>query len=281
MIPNKQEHSVPVVYLITCLVSGKIYVGSAKNFYKRYLSYQQVWKRPKRAIDHALAKYGVDQFVFSIMETVEDSKNLVEREQSYLDSIQPFRDFGYNICPVAGSSLGTRRTEESRRNISNSLKGKNTTPVVQIERSSLRVVAKYNSVLEASKAVKIGPTMIASVCSGRNVTAAGYSWCYQDEYDPKTYRLRLRKKRGGPNGTVAKPVQQLSLEGGFIRNWDHAEAAAGFVGIHPDGIRHVCKGQAKTAGGYKWSFVTDEKIVEEVNSQRKKEWAKQYDTTCR
>jgi len=40
---------------------------------------------------------------------------LIEREQYYLDTLKPFCDNGgYNVSPTAGSTLGTKWTEERR-----------------------------------------------------------------------------------------------------------------------------------------------------------------------
>jgi hypothetical protein len=45
---------------------------------------------------------------------------LIEREQHYLDELDPF----FNICKVAGSVLGVKHSKETRRKMSKAQKGK-------------------------------------------------------------------------------------------------------------------------------------------------------------
>jgi hypothetical protein len=45
---------------------------------------------------------------FEIVEIVENKENLIKREQYYIDSINPF----FNICMIAGSSLGRKKPLE-------------------------------------------------------------------------------------------------------------------------------------------------------------------------
>jgi group I intron endonuclease len=60
-------------------------------------------------ITRALVKYGYVNFSISILEYC-DKSILIEREQHYLDSLQP----KYNILKLAGSSLGYTHTQESK-----------------------------------------------------------------------------------------------------------------------------------------------------------------------
>jgi group I intron endonuclease len=77
-------------------------------------------------ISRALLKYGYSNFKLEILEYCEPS-NCLEREQYYLDSLNP----EYNILKIAGSCLGHRwklsktrlgrkQTEETKQKISSS-----------------------------------------------------------------------------------------------------------------------------------------------------------------
>lgn len=57
-------------------------------------------------------KHGEDAFAFAILELCEPA-DLVEREQVAIDRLSP----ELNICPTAGSTLGRRHSEETRRKI--------------------------------------------------------------------------------------------------------------------------------------------------------------------
>jgi group I intron endonuclease len=80
-------------------------------------------------ICNALAHYGYDTFFLTILEIinitnlskVEARKLILEREQYYLDTLEP----EYNIQKIAGSLLGQVRSFESRKLMSENMKGKN------------------------------------------------------------------------------------------------------------------------------------------------------------
>jgi group I intron endonuclease len=111
------------IYKITCLSNGKSYIGSALNMKIRWRSHQNALIRQQHANSHlqrAWNKYGASAFDFSVVEQVEDPNHLLSAEQSWLDTT----DNLFNICPVAGSSLGRIVLPETGRKISEALKGK-------------------------------------------------------------------------------------------------------------------------------------------------------------
>lgn len=61
-------------------------------------------------INRALLKYGYANFSLEILEYCEPSK-CTEREQYYLDLLKP----EYNVLPIAGSCLGYKHSEESKK----------------------------------------------------------------------------------------------------------------------------------------------------------------------
>lgn len=109
------------IYVIENIINNKRYIGSAKNFKKR-------WYVHKSALNHnshdnsylqkAWNKYGVNNFSFGILEEVEPDK-LIEREQYYIDFYDVCnRDKGYNLSPTAGNTLGFKFSKESKLNMS-------------------------------------------------------------------------------------------------------------------------------------------------------------------
>lgn len=110
------------IYQILNINTGKIYIGSAVNISKRQSEHYNLLNRdkhPNRYLQNAWNKYGADSFVFELLETTEfDKDSIVEREQHYLDTLQPFGNHGYNICTVAYSCLGIKRSVETKRKMS-------------------------------------------------------------------------------------------------------------------------------------------------------------------
>ena len=77
------------IYQIRNLVNGKVYVGSAVNLRARMQSHFGELKNNKhnnRHLQRAYDKYGLDKFVFEVLEYVEKDM-LLEREQYYIDTL--------------------------------------------------------------------------------------------------------------------------------------------------------------------------------------------------
>jgi hypothetical protein len=115
------------IYTITNLINSKIYVGStSKSFKYRFKEHIRTLKTNKHRnsrLQNAWNKYGKENFVFEILEKYEP-KYCIGAEQWWMNMLNVCNDkFGYNIAPVAGSSLGQKRTEEQKLNIRKSLKG--------------------------------------------------------------------------------------------------------------------------------------------------------------
>lgn len=108
------------IYKITNTITGDYYIGSACNISNRWSLHRRTLANNKHHSIHlqrAYNKYGAEYFKFSVLEYCEKEK-LIEREQYYIDSKRP----SYNILPIAGSSLGIKRSEEAKRKMSEAWK---------------------------------------------------------------------------------------------------------------------------------------------------------------
>jgi group I intron endonuclease len=109
------------VYQIRNTKNGKQYVGSSKDITRRFSEHRCELRKGKhhnKHLQNAWVLYGEDAFVFEITElTACDQKILVEREQHYLDTLQP----EYNILQQA---VLTDVSPETRKKISKVQKGR-------------------------------------------------------------------------------------------------------------------------------------------------------------
>jgi group I intron endonuclease len=138
------------IYKILNLINGNTYIGSAVNIKKRIWLHKWQLRNKKHANTHlqkSFDKYGEDNFSFNTVEFCDYSK-CIEREQFYIDSINP----EYNICKTAGSVFGIKRSpetikklseaaynrvpisDETRKKLSDSHKGKRLSPESQAKR---------------------------------------------------------------------------------------------------------------------------------------------------
>jgi group I intron endonuclease len=126
------------IYQLINNINGKTYVGGSIDLRLRFYSYYNIshisrTDRGNSLIHKAFLKYGYSSFSLNILEFIDlNSENprtlknlffrgkiLLEREQCYLDKIQP----EYNILKIAGSSLGYKLNESTKLKMSESKKG--------------------------------------------------------------------------------------------------------------------------------------------------------------
>ena len=91
------------VYRITNTITGDFYIGSSKDVKSRWAAHKipSTWKRyPNNQLYQDMQKYGVDKFVFEIIEEVEES-SLKEKEQQFIEELKPiynnYNANGWNI----------------------------------------------------------------------------------------------------------------------------------------------------------------------------------------
>ena len=79
------------IYKITNTITGDCYIGSSKNVKKRWASHKwpSKWKKhPNNQMYLDMQRYGVDKFVFEILEEVE-ADSLKETEQKFIETLKP------------------------------------------------------------------------------------------------------------------------------------------------------------------------------------------------
>lgn len=102
------------IYSIKNTVTGKEYIGSAVNIARRLSRHKTELNKGihcNAKLQRAWMKYGKDSFLFLTIEIVVDAKELIKREQYWLNEKESVCK-GYNICPTAGSILGTKKERE-------------------------------------------------------------------------------------------------------------------------------------------------------------------------
>lgn len=104
------------IYRITCVPTGRIYVGSAINLQNRRCTH---FMRLRRNMHHncimqaAFNKYGEQSFIFEVLEIILIPEMLTAREQHWFKVLNPFGKKGFNLARIAGSRLGTKQSPEA------------------------------------------------------------------------------------------------------------------------------------------------------------------------
>ena len=103
------------IYQIVNTVNGRIYVGSAIDLQRRWNEHRYRLRKGNhhsRYMQRSWAKHGEPAFEFRPL-LICASKDLLMYEQIILDGMKPH----YNIAPIAGSSLGRKTSEETKRKL--------------------------------------------------------------------------------------------------------------------------------------------------------------------
>jgi group I intron endonuclease len=115
------------IYRIRNIRNGKLYIGSAVFIEQRWRNHKHALRLNKHHSLHLQASwnvYGENLFVFEIIEFVTDKTKLIEREQFWIDELKSSdKQFGYNVCKIAGSALGRKASEETKTKRSQAMKG--------------------------------------------------------------------------------------------------------------------------------------------------------------
>ena len=96
---EKMANKICGVYKITNIVNGKFYIGSSNDIKARWRQHKdklRVNKHGNTYLQNAWNKYGEENFLFEVVEEC-DPEFQFEREQYYLNTLNPFDDQGYNI----------------------------------------------------------------------------------------------------------------------------------------------------------------------------------------
>jgi len=80
-----------IIYQITNTITNDFYIGKTKNFKERVYSHKYIANKNKSQtyIHRAIRKYGVENFIFSILEKVESPEILNEREVFWIKHLKP------------------------------------------------------------------------------------------------------------------------------------------------------------------------------------------------
>jgi group I intron endonuclease len=117
------------IYKIQSIIKPKqFYIGSAINFNNRkdsHLCFLRKNKHHSEKLQNHFNKYGESDLRFEFLIGCNE-KDLICIEQFFIDSLNPY----FNICKIAGNTLGFKHSEESKqkmrkpKNISNEVREK-------------------------------------------------------------------------------------------------------------------------------------------------------------
>lgn len=115
------------IYKITNIDTNKVYIGKStyknlKRLIKRYVSEAQ--SKRDRYIIRAIRKYGINNFIFEVIEENILLNNIDDREKHYINKFNSNnKNIGYNLTLGGEGAPGLKWSEESKKLMSTIKKG--------------------------------------------------------------------------------------------------------------------------------------------------------------
>ena len=113
------------------------------------------------------------------------------------------------------------------------------------------LVKEWVSAKVASEHTPANRSYITQVCKGNRKSAGGFLWAYRDDPVPILSKAYYRA------------VQQLSLDGELLCEFRSLTEAQNATGVELHNISECCRGNSKTAGGFRWLYLV--KIPESID----------------
>jgi len=128
--------------------NGHCYIGSAVDLHKRWTGHRRDLRECVHHCGHlqkAWNKYGEPSFMFTRLEEC-PPQDCTRREQWWIDLLRP----AYNVCQMATSPLGVRRSDATRAKISAAMMGRKR-PLMIGKKMSPETKAKLSAAMTGRK----------------------------------------------------------------------------------------------------------------------------------
>ena len=228
------------IYVRINKVNGKKYVGQVTTI--RFKARQYKWKSNSfryagKAINAARAKYGIDAFDFEILKECKDDE-LNYWEKYYIKELNTKTPYGYNMTDGGEGMSGYScpRTEEWKRKISESEKGKRITEKTRKKMSESAKKRKQPLRTEEWKR-KIGEGN-----KGKKMSE-------------EAKRKISEAQKGIPKIKLSKPVLQIDrYTNEIIAEFTSIIEVEKELGFNHSNISKCCLRKIKSAYGYIWKY---------------------------
>ncbi len=198
------------IYKITCTATNKIYVGSAVNLSKRKNNHFHSLRNNKHEncyLQNSFNKYGELFFIFETLEIVEKD-NLIICEQKWIDTLKQQFEL-YNLNMIAGSFLGRKHTDETKKKLSVFRTGQKVSEEVKLKISNSLKDREFSNTHRENLVIKSrGENNARSTLTSEQVILI------RNKYIPNEYGYRkLAKEFNTSISTIEKIITR--------KRWNH------------------------------------------------------------
>lgn len=207
-------------YYIYRIISptNKVYIGQTTSAKFRFKSYKNAQCKGQRLLYRSFIKHGVLNHRFEILETYNNDTDISILNDREIYNIKKHKDFGYKLLNLSEGGRNAKKSEETRKKISQSNIGK----------SAGKLNPMYGKTHSSETKLKI-------------------SICNKNRKMKKEVREMLTKK-------VSKPIIQYTITGDYIKEWNSAVEVSKVFGYNSRVINSQARGLFKNAYGYIWKY---------------------------
>lgn len=197
----------------------KVYIGSSKNIWKRFLTYKNAFfyrktQRVNVKLRNSVEKYGVNNFKFFVLEIFNgDDYQLRSLEENYLDKYKPFNKNGYNIRKeTVPSYKPVQLTKDMIQKIKDANTGENSSNAILNNESVLNIKKDLINGIKLkilSKKYNVSTTVISNI-------KRGLTWSHiklSATEEEKLAELKKRDSRKNLSPEIVINIKREILEG--------------------------------------------------------------------
>ncbi len=227
------------IYKITNKLNGKVYIGQSLNIFKRWGVHGNINKanNKKQVISKAVEKYGVENFIFEILERCK-KEDLNGREAYWVKTYDSYKK-GYN-CTPGGDSFDEFRHTKIEKNTINLIYSQLLDNKLQI----VELAEMYNVGESAIRAINTGdtwynPNLMYPLRQGSTVY---YSTLVKKDNLCKTCGIKISPKAKNCVNCIAKvkvrPNRNILF---FMICKSSFSAVSKKLGVSDNAVRKWCK----------------------------------------
>ena len=106
-----------------------------------------------------------------------------------------------------------------------------------------KLIKHWNTIKQASNELGINTSSISDACKGRQKTAGGFFWSFEQK---QSFDVYVNNKK--------RVIEQHNYDSSLVREWESIALAARELNIEKTSIYACCVGRNRTAGGFLWCY---------------------------
>lgn len=227
------------IYKITTNIDERFYIGSSRNISNRWKDHIKMLIDGRHHSPHFQRFINKHKVVCCRFEIVEEcpKDQLCDREQFYLDTLQPFGEKGFNVKRKVIGLFGHKKPSVHKE-------------VYQYSPNGLE--NSFSSASVAAQELDLNVNSLRGCLTGRIKTVKGFIFSYEPLNDEKLKSLYVdqRTKRLCRGSVLPKRVKRIDPYGPS-QVFDTVKQAADTLGICGISIRKACRNKTPYLG-YSW-----------------------------